>query len=135
MEYTPKTVLERGRIYGQVLIELEKCGYCEQYMANLSNWNFATSLSILDQLKNAGWEIKSAAVRSGRSLCVTCKNQGRALFTCYGCHEQRKSDLIQYTEGDPPDHLCKVCYETISAKAWDLLLDALRERHRFDCGR
>jgi hypothetical protein len=135
MNYTPTTITIHGRIYGQLAVNLEICGHCERFMVDMSQIVFTDGNNVMQQITNARWEVRSSAQKYGKSICVTCKNAGFSFFYCYLCRQERKSNFLYQSFGDPPDHLCFCCYETVSAKEWDEILDVLNERHRFDGGR
>jgi len=65
-------------------------------------------------------------------ICEECAKAGKSTFICDLCGEERSSELKQESFGDPPDFLCKVCYETVPAKIWEKKHDELWHEHRWD---
>lgn len=138
-QYTPKIIKDDDVIYGEICVELERCGHCHKPMLDLRmdtrpNGIFPRfhKLMIEAQMQRAGWVARSDSDIDEVAICRECEKLGIAAFTCYGCKEKRASNLLEQSFGSPPDHLCHVCYSTMSAKAWDELLRELEDEHKYD---
>ena len=54
---------------------------------------------------------------SGKSYaCEGCVAEGKVTFTCAICKQKRSSDQLHEENYEEPE--CKLCYETMPAKAW-----------------
>jgi ribosomal protein L37AE/L43A len=85
------------------------------------------------QMKECGVVYTSKSTVNDRPICVECEKAGRASFTCHMCKTQHPSDALQESFGIfPTDHLCKKCYHTVTAAAWETEVEQLREEHRYD---
>jgi len=84
------------------------------------------------QVKIAAWEIMSDIKVDDKYICQGCADSGKANFLCALCNERKSSNKKQESFGDPPEYLCRDCYESISAKTWDDKEKELSEEHRWD---
>ena len=135
-KYTP-TLLDDRR--GLLVVNLSKCPTCGRWMLDNSAKNtrevFPTAMgdTLADQLKRADWRFTSGTtVGEDDVICEQCASEGRGSFTCQLCGQVRESSLVEERIGDPPEFLCKICYETSSAKAWNEKQDELYKAHRYD---
>lgn len=138
-EYTPKIIEEKyNGAYGEMLVELQRCPICQKYMiVNYENRYSSTfphykNLDFNAQIKAAGWVKKSYAKIDDKYICEVCKESGKASFTCALCAQRHSMDKIQDSFGDPPELLCKNCYEITPAKLWDEKVNTLRDAHKYD---
>ena len=135
----PDEPVSKGRsIYMDFALEIRTCPICgNPMMPILSEWHGHwpkwNRLDQKAQMKRAGiHQVGAWSVSKDAYICDECASKGLDTFTCDLCHEQRTMDLIQVQEGDPPDFLCKVCYEGVPAKIWTDKLAELDKRHRYD---
>jgi len=141
-EFTPHNLKpnESGsKIYMDFALEIKKCPICgNPMMPMLSEWHghwpVWNKLDQKAQMARAGiHKVGAWSVSKDGYICDVCAEQGLDTFTCNLCHEKRTVDLIQVQEGDPPDFLCKVCYESVPAKVWmDKLAELHNKHHRYD---
>lgn len=137
-EFTPKVI---GTIfaskYALMLIEVYQCPICTQLMVASPGESGLfprfEPVRFEAQVKRAGWLLRSTSYDEARDyVCVDCVKDGKLTFTCYLCKVTRDSDHIQESFGDPPERLCKLCYETVPASKWHEAYDYLFDRHKYD---
>lgn len=125
----------RHDFYATMLVQLERCPTCSRPMIPAKvkrpfpQYVFANAEA---QARRAGWGQESTARKDDEVICTDCARKGLSSFTCALCEEERSSDLIQESFGDPPEHLCSECYSTVSAEKWDRARDDLNQKHRYD---
>lgn len=138
--FIPEIISEKdGEIHATFLLHLARCPSCRvPMMPNFSdhapfrNWYVPT---IKDQMERAGWRWRSRVQNSeGHYYCADCAQSGTDLIRCVCCQMTRPASLVQESFGDPPEYLCKVCYDTAPAKVWEQLVDQLTESHQYDWG-
>jgi len=127
-------VLEEG--YGVVLVKIGRCANCHKVtIATGKGYDFPAfwKAGRREQLQRADWREKSFVTNaSGQTLCVDCGKTGGA-FRCEICKQERKGEPEE-SFGDPPDYLCKPCFETVPARVWADAVKRLEEEHRWDFG-
>ena len=64
--------------------------------------------------------------------CVNCIKEGKAIFHCSLCENDKTSNKIQFSVGDPPEYLCHDCYITVTANIWENKIKELEEEHMWD---
>lgn len=138
-QYTPEIVYSEDNIYALMLVELYKCPICLKYMfvspnipwnkRSFPNWFY---IDVDAQLKRAGWEKRSDTKVDDEYICCTCDTKGLADFLCCLCGNRKTTDNKEESFGDPPEHLCTECYNTVPAREWDEKVRKLREQHRYD---
>jgi hypothetical protein len=136
----PQLVSESEELaIGTVHVLLHKCSTCGRWMLNKSaeraNNVFATEYFELlkEYLALADWRLSSdVTVGDGRVICEQCASENKGSFACALCGEVRESSQKERSVGDPPEFLCRVCYETKPAKLWDEKYKELLEAHRYD---
>lgn len=142
-DFVPALVLESGgRAYGTMLVGLQRCGGCNKWMVEpLSShkpFPFHYQTSFEKQCAAAGWAINGYATKSVGDrevpICRACKAADVGSFKCALCEQERKSSQSEevFGFGDGADHLCKPCYETTPAKAWNEKCDELEKSHQYD---
>lgn len=132
--YTPTLYrTDSGFFYAEMLIELEICPICGKPMI-LKRHGFPLYYKINQdaQMKNAEIQYISKSKYNNKYICCECAESGKSKFTCYICKTDKPSDKLHSSFGDPADHLCTDCYETVSAKRWNEIEDNLIEEHRYD---
>lgn len=132
--FTP-CLVPGSRELAYFMLRVKTCAACDTTMVYGSDSfpNQDTS-SLMAQLERANWEFASGIVSDfhGGELCETCANQGKAQFKCWLCEQAYPYVEAQERIGDPPDILCKHCYETESAKEWEEAKEAIYRRHRYE---
>ena len=137
-EYTPIITGNRAKLEVQV----STCGICNQKMLKI-NPKLGKKLrelfpyyyrdDLAAQLKRANIVFQGGVKdKDDHYICEECDKAGKSTFICALCEEERSSDLKEDSFGDPPESLCKVCYETVPAKVWDKKERELWESHRWD---
>ena len=113
------------------------CPKCKKKMIDAEYWRlkgvfpgyYKKDLHI--QLSKKNMVIRSEIQHNNYAyVCKICA--GLAEFKCYSCKQQRLVKNIKYREGDPPDYLCKKCFNIKTAKEWEELKDIISEDHRWD---
>ena len=86
------------------------------------------------QAKELGIKFISGKEFNYKKYCTECVEGGKAEFKCFHCKEIKNSGLIQESIGasDCADHICKDCYETLTAKEWDSIIEEMEEDHKYD---
>ena len=113
------------------------CPKCNKKMIDAEYWKLFSVFPIYHkkalkiQLSKRNMVVRSEIKNNDYAyVCKTCI--GLAEFKCYSCKEQRLIKNKKYTHGDPPDHLCKECFNTKTAKEWEDLEDEIVEKHQWD---
>lgn len=126
-------------VYLAMLIEAEICPICQKIMTragksffNGGNFPNAMSYNFDTQIKNAGVVVMSKIQVDDHCICIECANAGKADFLCALCNIRRPTDQVQESFGEPPEYLCKICYETVPAKQWDMKTSELYSQHQYD---
>ena len=131
--YKPQVVFPmdtRGIGYGVMLVQLCQCPCCKQMMFDgFPKWFY---IELDAQLKRAKWVKKSDIIVDDKHICVTCEKAGKADFLCALCEQRKPTDKLNDSFGDPAEHLCTDCYETVPAIVWDKKVNELQEEHRYD---
>ena len=112
-------------------LQTKKCPYCGKQMMGRSNL-FSSLKDQETQMKKLGVVFISDATKDNQYICVECKEKGIASFICALCGERRSYEDMQESFGDPPEYLCKHCYNTVSAKVWDDKVADLSDIHKYD---
>jgi len=141
-ELVPKIIQIEGQserlAYGTMIVEIEQCFKCERYMTGRADRKCAyifplwREIDFNTQLKKAGWVMRSPIQIGDQKICVECADAGKADFLCALCNQRRPTSKIQSIFGDPPEFLCKDCYETVTAEKWDKKVNNLYECHKYD---
>ncbi len=117
-----------------MVVETEPCGVCRRPTllgegAGVFPAWYKVSRDM--QLLRAGWRDQSKATTAdGKTLCTECAAT-HARFFCALCNTERSGEP-QESYGDPAEHLCVPCYETVPAKAWREKGNELERAHRYD---
>ena len=132
--YVPQVFWVDGdRGYGLVLVQIDRCPTCGRWMVDRDRpWPGWYAINFDAQMRQIGWRESTSVGGDRGTICSRCKEEGRATFTCKSCGTVRTVDQVQTQFGDPPDFLCKTCYETVFAKRWNKLVNALEKKHRYD---
>ena len=123
---------------GLIAVYLQKCHTCGRWMvdkdlAKSRGLVIPLGEKLADVVARVDWRIGSGLEDAdGEEICNQCASENKAAFVCALCGETRASGLEQERIGDPPDILCKVCYETQPAKVWVEKVAKLWEEHRYD---
>ena len=132
-KYTPKIIDDH---HVEMLIHANPCRICKRIMIEKDKGNlFAHEFFNAQdsQMHSAGLVFESNIKIEGHyAICQKCADAGKADFLCALCNTRKKTDKIQESIGDPPEHLCKDCYNTITANVWEKKVDELIETHRYD---
>jgi hypothetical protein len=140
-KYVPEFIpYSEDMAYGKMLVKLNKCSTCGCWTldkaADQGIWNKVFpawfAITIRQQMAKAGWRFSSDVKRDDEIICSKCAEEGRGGFTCSLCKEYRTSDQEEEAFGDPPDYLCTICYETVSAKVWHDKYNSLFDAHKYD---
>ena len=134
-EYIPTIVEEEGnRAYALMLVQILKCPICGKWMLSTEKpFPVYNKLNCNSQMELANWKSKSSINLAWDSyICTDCEKAGRATFKCVMCGKERESSDIQESIGYPPEHLCKICYSSVSAKEWEEKVRNLEELHKYD---
>jgi hypothetical protein len=120
--------------FGVVMVEVAICTKCERQTLTIENgWKCPPyyKAARAAQMKRAGWVDRAyATTAEGAVLCVECAPVAAA-FKCALCQKQRHGKP-QDSYGDPAEHLCTPCFETVPAKVWAEKTDELYKEHRYD---
>lgn len=140
--YIPEIVTDGVDLYGKLLVSLTQCPSCNRIMLKRYSYQWSGFESIFpkwlqiqlrEQLSKADILIYSQFKnRNDKFICIECAKDGKNTFTCDLCGEERTSDLKETSYGEPPDYLCKVCYESVPAKEWDQRNEKLLQAHKYD---
>ena len=84
------------------------------------------------QIKRAGFAFKSKFEHNNKKICQECVDENKATFTCELCNEQKGTDKIEFSIGNPSSFLCSDCCNTVTAKVWNAKIDELEEDHKYD---
>lgn len=113
------------------------CPVCKKQMvrSQLGVVTFGNDpLSFHSQCAAAGIVLESHAEdEHGNAICKECVDNGRAKFICSLCRRTFPTDMIQKSVGSYlRSHLCKECFNTVSAKEWEDKVQELEENHKWD---
>ena len=130
-DFTP-TVLAPG--YGIVMVATETCAACMRTMIRTGSgadfpafWRAGRKA----QMERAGWGERAYVTDANdKPLCKNCAPKAGA-FRCALCKQDRHGDAEE-SYGDPAEHLCTPCYETVPAKVWFEKDRELQTAHRYD---
>jgi len=131
-DFTPSFVT--GSDYLAYFVEaVRPCAACNTFMYDgFPKYN---KMTLEKQLERAGWRRKSgvtSGIHNNGDLCQACADAGIAKFKCELCGESRPYSEEKERVGDPPDFLCKACFETVTAKEWDDKVNELELSHQWD---
>ena len=126
--------------YATVMVELHKCPCCAKFMLFnvLSKYPYNGPFphwfkcDIETQMKRAGWVHNSQIKVDDKYICKPCALAGKADFLCALCETRKPGDEMHSFFGDPPEHLCKPCYNTVPVSQWDAKCSELEEAHQYD---
>ena len=104
----------------------------EKASNNMFNHYLYTDNSQESQMRRAGLVFKTDIQVDGYLICDECVKAGKADFLCALCNTRKSTDKIQESIGDPPEHLCKDCYNTVTAKVWEKKYTELLKSHTYD---
>jgi len=135
-----------GAVQGIMMVELSECGACNKpmigkqpQMGGHGPFPVYYQETFEAQVKRAGWVVVSGHMtvdipKGGLPICVDCAGAGKIKFICVLCGEARNSDLskVSFGWGQDADHLCTVCFETVTAEVWAEAETRLSESHRYD---
>lgn len=138
--YVPEIFDNGNRV--KLMAQLLSCSACGRKMIKLESSQMMKVYHLFphyvrDNLKaqleraNITW-YGNTKDKEGHYLCEDCSKKGLGTFLCALCGEERTSDLKEKIFGDPPEYLCKVCYESVPAKVWDKKTSELYDAHRWD---
>ena len=120
-----------------MVCEFQPCASCGRLMVprldpfrNTRLFPCWHELTLEQQAKRGGLATCSDALKDGEKICEDCKATGKSTFVCALCKQERPCDQIREHFGDPPDYLCKPCYQTVPAKDWDAEVESLEQAHR-----
>ena len=65
-------------------------------------------------------------------ICEECKKNGFIDFLCALCKKRKPISKEIERFGDPPECLCKDCYNKVPASEWDKKIEELEEDHKYD---
>jgi len=123
----------------KVLVELRPCAVCKRKTVwNLGKdpWQrtFPCYIRATFERQIAKTDIRFVGGTNGdrEPVCIDCVKAGAITCECALCGKSKPSSEMEESVGDPPEHLCKSCYETVPAKIWDENLAALEESHKYD---
>ena len=137
----PELITYCSQEYGRMVVSTARCWTCKRVMVDrprrdsYPHYTFPSSMDInFDaQLKMAGWVAQSDQKAAGEwAICEECAASGKASFECALCGQTRTSDRKEERIGDPPEFLCRDCYETVPAKEWDDKVQQLQREHQYD---
>ncbi len=85
-----------------------------------------------EQLAATGvhWAAKTSAWH--HIICEQCEVSGKFLEKCAMCDQDVSSADIEESIGDPPEYLCRHCFENVPAKTWRDKIKALDKAHQWD---
>ena len=123
-----------------MLCYFSPCGTCGKLMvpkpredwSRVQVWPSWGEVSLDEQMRRGDLVYASRARSNNAIICEPCSQAGRSTFICHLCKTERPSSALQDSFGDPPDHLCKPCYETVPAAKWNAEVEDLQEQHRWD---
>jgi len=137
MEYTPQIIDGKYILFAA---HGRECPICKKLMVKkltkyyLENSFFPAWMEMSQdaQMKRAGIVYVGSARVDDEYICIECEEAGKTDFKCELCGERKPTEKIQEMFGGPADFLCKDCYETATAKAWDEKCDQLQDKHKYD---
>lgn len=119
--------------WGLFALPVSRCSFCKTYtLPKIKGFyeNGSSAMSQAEQMKAAGMRYRGSNFITSDIVCEQCVADGKIHFKCAFCEETRNSELYHDAEyGDP---ICKICYETLTAKEWDEKMKELHEIHRYD---
>jgi len=122
--------------YVAMLVKAQPCPSCDKTMVHPPHrrkpFPVFFQLTFEKQLADMGLVIQSQYLRDAEYICTECAEAGKAGFTCALCEEWRSNGTAKESYGDPSEHLCTPCFETVSAKIWQEAKDRLYEEHKYD---
>jgi hypothetical protein len=125
--------------YGLLLVELQRCSVCGRQMLHRDAkraqkiFPLYLALTLKAQLNRANWRLASGITdKNNDVICESCAAENLGSFVCVLCGIERPSEAVQQSIGDPPDYLCKICYDSVTARAWERKIDELEKDHRYD---
>lgn len=136
--YTPKLTFPSANgnpSYWTILIETRPCECCgAPTVAHLRHGPFPAYhlIQFATQCKRAGLHLVSHYVGYSKPVCVECKVADKATIECKLCRQTRPASASHESFGDPAEHLCTFCWETVPAKRWAEEVKRLEEEHRYD---
>jgi len=116
-------------------LKVEECACCKRPMmikANNGLFPYYIGDNQESQMKKQGIVFSSHSKKNNQKICIECEKSGKASFVCALCHENRGSEEVEESFGDPAEYLCKECFSTVSAKVWEEKTDELSRAHRYD---
>jgi hypothetical protein len=116
-------------------LEVQECASCKKPMmgkGGLGLFPRYHSKNQETQMRERGIVYSSTDTINEAPICTICSAEGKASFTCCMCGNNYSSNNIQQRFGDPPEYLCKTCYSTVTAEAWEAMVDKLEKYHRWD---
>lgn len=117
--------------WGLFALPLERCGFCrKQMLSPMKGFHLSSTMNQEAQMRAAGLVYRGDSNVTSFDVCEECVAAGKVAFNCIFCGEYRKSDLYHDSEYGEP--ICKICYESLTAKEWDEKMEALHEAHRYD---
>ena len=132
-DFIPSVLSERR---GLMMVELARCPLCDRTMVTQPRGRGLFALYIVDsfekQVQRAGWVMTSSIQVDANEICRECADAGKATFLCALCGQRYPTDQKHEQFGDPPEFLCKRCYETATAADWGKRRTELLEAHRWD---
>ena len=117
-----------GTIIAAISVEFQRCWLCDKPIIPQYVYWFVGQM----QVSTLGLVKEGFQDDNGHRCCIECKQNGKHTFECALCHELRQFSEVQYEVGDPREYLCKICYNTQSAKVWEEKKTELYESHRWD---
>lgn len=132
--WTPK-VVDGWAIFA---LDVNDCPGCSRpmvkrptgYWGTFPKWN---KNDFEAQVERGGMVIQGDGLIDDSPICTECEKAGKGSFICEMCDERRASDRLQESIGmHPPSHLCKDCYETVTAREWVKKIDELYDLHKYD---
>jgi hypothetical protein len=119
---------EGGFVLMSFAMQVRPCHVCSRLVMPVKDPYIERQAEAVGLVKYGGRHPENSAL----PVCADCLAQDKVKFTCWLCKQDRPSSHIQESIGDPPDLLCRDCFETVSAKVWDEATDKLTEEHRYD---
>ena len=128
--------------YDKFYLKITECPNCKRKMIDADYNALYSAFPFWEKMNFEAQRLrKGFAIRSNQSFdddkmcgshywCIDCKD--KIEFKCFNCKEMRLKKDMEYRYGDPPDFLCKFCYETVSAKDWNELIKAIEDNHRWE---
>lgn len=133
-EWTPKIVGDGKYPYGLFMLQIYRCEICNRLCMHSPVGAFPSynRNNQEAQMKRAGIVALGYSGTEQEPVCAVCVSENKITITCAICNETRSANDVEERVGSPPEFLCKFCYETVSAKAWQDKMDELRDSHQWD---